>query len=107
MSPACMHAWTRWARRQWCRHVPQTRFDPGQLQLMSEEDTLRTAHARAAFDHAARQHGLSVCDAPGEAPVSLGWMETRSVVDETVKTYHDLVVMVREPELPANVSGPF
>jgi len=80
---------------------PQTRFDPSQLHLMSEEDTLRTAHARAAFDNAARQHGLSVCDAPGEAPVSLGWLETRSVMDETVEEacYYDLVVMAREPEL--------
>jgi nucleotide-binding universal stress UspA family protein len=82
---------------------PQTRYEPGQIRQMSEEDTLRTAHARAAFDNAARQHDLSVCDAPGEAPVSLGWMETRWVVDETVEEayYHDLIVMAREPDLPS------
>ena len=80
---------------------PQTRFEPGQIRAMSEEDAQRTAHARAAFDRAARQHDLSVCDAPGEAPVSLSWMETRSVVDETVEEayYHDVIVMAREPEL--------
>jgi len=83
---------------------PQTRFEPGQLRAMSQEDAQRMAHARAAFDQAARQHDLSVCDAPGEAPISLGWMETRSVVDETVEEawYHDLVVMAREPELPGD-----
>jgi nucleotide-binding universal stress UspA family protein len=86
---------------------PQTRFEPGQLRAMSEGDMQRTAHARAAFDHAARQHGLSVCDAPGEAPVSLSWLETRSVVDETVEEawYHDLVVMAREPDLPGERIG--
>jgi len=81
---------------------PQTRFEPGQIRAMSEEGTLRTTHARAAFDNAARRHSLSVCDAPGEAPISLSWLETRSVADETVAEawYHDLVVMAREPELP-------
>lgn len=80
---------------------PQTRYEPGQIRQMSEEDTTRTAHARTAFDRAARQHDLSICDAPGEAPISLSWLETRSVVDETVEEawYHDLVVMAREPEL--------
>jgi nucleotide-binding universal stress UspA family protein len=86
---------------------PQSRFEPGQIRAMSQEDTERTAHARAAFDHAVRQHGLSVCDAPGEAPVSLAWLETRSVVDETVEEawYHDLVVMAREPELAGERIG--
>lgn len=86
---------------------PQSRYETGQLRAMSEEDAQRTAHARTVFDHAARQHDLPVCDAPGQAPVSLGWLETRSVVDETVEEawYHDLVVTAREPDLPAEHIG--
>ena len=81
---------------------PQRRDDPALLQHLSREDAERTGRARMVFTAAAQQYGLPLCEAPGQAPVSLGWAESRSIFDETAEEahYHDLVVMAREPELP-------
>jgi nucleotide-binding universal stress UspA family protein len=81
---------------------PQRRDDPALLQHLSREDAERTGRARMVFTAAAQQYGLPLCETPGQAPVSLGWAESRSIFDETAEEahYHDLVVMAREPELP-------
>jgi len=81
---------------------PQARHDPALLHHIGREDAERTGRAHAAFTATAQQYGLRVCDTPGEAPVSLGWAESRSIFDETAEEarYHDLAVMAREPELP-------
>src|SRR5690242_4232253 len=58
---------------------PQARHDPTLLRHLGREDAERTARARRAFDSAARQYEVPLCSVPGEAPVSLGWVETRAI----------------------------
>jgi nucleotide-binding universal stress UspA family protein len=73
------------------------------LKIAAEEDA-RSRHAMAAFQDALRRHGLAQADTPLQgSATTLAWVERRSFLNETLHQarYHDLVVMGRDHERPA------
>lgn len=71
------------------------------MRRIADEERARSAHARAAFDESCRRHGLMRRAAPGS--VQAVWMETKSFFNETLGAarYHDITVMAKDDELPA------
>lgn len=81
---------------------PQRHHGADLIRQISQEETERGQHARAAFEDAIKHHKLPQRDEPnGEAPVTARWRETKSFFNETLEEarYHDLTVMARDPEL--------
>ncbi len=72
--------------------------------IAAEEDA-RSRHAVEAFQDAQRRHGLAQADTPPTqgSSATLAWAERRSFLNETLhqSRYHDLVVMGRDQERPA------
>jgi nucleotide-binding universal stress UspA family protein len=74
------------------------------LRGIAAEEDVRSRHAVEAFQDALRRHGLAQADTPLQgSAATLAWVERRSFLNETLHQarYHDLVVMGRDHERPA------
>jgi nucleotide-binding universal stress UspA family protein len=74
------------------------------IRKIAAEEDARSRHAMEAFQDAMRRHGLAQADAPPQgSAATLAWVERRSFLNETLHQarYHDLVVMGRDHERPA------
>jgi nucleotide-binding universal stress UspA family protein len=103
----CLHTRIDAVRTAAVSELASTRhgLSQGLVRRIAAEEDARSRHAAEAFQGALRRHGLAQADTPplqGSA-ASLAWVERLSFLNETLHQarYHDLVVMGRDHERPA------
>ena len=101
----CLHTRIDAVRTAAVSELAGTRHDlsQGLVRSITVEEDARSRHAVEAFQDALRRHGLAQADTPQGSTATLAWVERRSFLNETLHQarYHDLVVMGRDQERPA------
>jgi len=101
----CLHTRIDAVRTAAVSELAGTRPDlsQGLVRSITAEEDARSRHAVEAFQDALRRHGLAQADTPQGSAATLAWAERRSFLNETLHQarYHDLVVMGRDQERPA------
>lgn len=85
---------------------PQRHDELGRVvQKISQEESVRSRHAKAAFDETCRRHQIPQEQKYREtSTLSASWKETKSFFNETLDEarYHDLIILGADQELSTN-----